>query len=165
MENIDNFDYYIFGCGISGATLARKLINQNKDLKILIFEKREHIGGNVYDFKDRYGIMVHKYGPHIFHTNDDIVINFIKNYANWKQFRHKVNVKVKDIEVPLPINFKSIDLLFPEEANEIKEKLKKEFKNEEKTFIFDLISSENSITKKFGEFIYKNIFENYSKKM
>lgn len=170
MKNIEKkdlikYDYFIFGCGLSGAVLANRLINKNPNKKILIFELRSQIGGNIYDFKDQNGIIVHKYGPHIFHSSDDKVINFVKSFAKWKEFRHKVNVKIEEKEVPLPINFKSIDLLFSAKKEEIKKALKEEFGEAKNTFIFNLLNSKNLLIKEFGNFIYKNVFENYSTKM
>ncbi|CRX36960.1 / rfbD / putative UDP-galactopyranose mutase /:439595 Forward [Candidatus Hepatoplasma crinochetorum] len=164
-KNLAKYDYFIFGCGLSGATLANKLINENPNKKILIFELRPQIGGNIYDFKDQNGIIIHKYGPHIFHSSNDKVINFVKSFSKWKEFRHRVNVKIEEEEVPLPINFKSIDILFSLKKEEIKEALIKEFNGAKNTFIFNLLNSKNNLIKDFGNFIYKNVFENYSTKM
>lgn len=163
--NLDEYNYFIFGSGLSGATFARKIITENPNAKILIFELRNHIGGNIYDYQSKEGILVHKYGPHIFHTNCDEIIEFIKKFATWELFRHKVNVKINDLEIPFPINFTSIDLLFPKEKENIKKSLIEEFKEKKQATIFELLNSKNEVIKKFGIYIYINVFDNYSRKM
>ena len=152
----------IFGAGPSGAVLARRFAEQN--YKVTVFEKRNHIAGNLYDYKNKDGIIIHKYGPHIFQCSDEKIINYVKKYSDWKEFRHKVNVKVKGKEVPLPINFESIDILFPSKSEMLKQILKKEFKDKKVIYIMDLLKSVDEL-KKLGEFIYENIFENYTIKM
>lgn len=152
----------IFGAGPSGAVLARRYAEKGE--KVNVYEVRSHIGGNLYDFKDSNGVLVHKYGPHIFQTSNDDVIEYIKKFSKWKEFRHKVNVVIDKKEVPLPINLESIDKLF-DNSDLIKKELKKEFKDQKITYILDLVSSKNPILKDFGNFIYKNVFENYTIKM
>lgn len=132
--------------------------------QVTVFEVRDHIGGNLYDYKDTNGVIVHKYGPHIFQTSDNEVIEYVKQFSDWVEFRHKVNVNINDIEVPLPINFKSIEMLF-DNAEEIKSALIEEYKGQEVTFVRDLLDSSNEVIKTFGEFVYKNVFENYTTKM
>ena len=87
------YDYIIVGCGFAGATLAERLANDlNK--KILIIDKREHIGGNMYDYMDENGIIVHKYGAHLFHTNLKNVYDYLQKFGNWFNYEHRVLGKV-----------------------------------------------------------------------
>ncbi len=151
----------VFGLGPSGSILARRYAELGH--RVFCYETRDHIAGNLYDYKDSNGIYVHKYGPHIFQTSDEEVIEYVKKFSEWIEFRHKVNVVINEKEVPLPINFESIDKLFEHSAL-IKEKLTNEFKTDI-IFVSDLIDSEDKEIKEFGNFVYKNVFENYTTKM
>ncbi len=152
----------VFGAGPSGAIIARRYAEKGE--KVKVYELRNHIAGNLYDYKDENGVVVHKYGPHIFQTSDEEIIKYVKSIVDWSEFRHKVNVVIGEKEVPLPINFESIDKLF-DNSKEIKEILNKTFPNQDVVFIMDLLKSDNSILKEFGQFVYENVFENYTIKM
>lgn len=157
------YDVIIIGTGFAGSTLARKFSEVGK--KVLIYEKRNHIAGNMYEETLDNGVRVHKYGPHIFHTNNKDVFEFLKKYSEWCFYEHKVLGKINDKLVPIPFNFRSLELLFDQqEADEIKIKLKKEYSDLEKVSILDLIYSKDSKIKEFGQFVYKNVFENYTAK-
>ncbi|WP_457623164.1 NAD(P)-binding protein, partial [Persephonella sp.] len=83
------FDYIVVGSGFAGSVLSERIANRlNK--KVLIVEKRNHIGGNCYDFTDKNGIIIHKYGPHLFHTNDKQVFDYLSNFTEWNIYNHKV---------------------------------------------------------------------------
>ena len=158
-----NYDVIIVGSGFAGSTIARKFAE--KDKKVLLYEKRAHIGGNMYDEKLENGIIIHKYGPHIFHTNSEKVFNFLQQYGEWYFYEHKVLGKINDILVPIPFNFKSLELLYNQtEAQLIKSKLLEKYPDKTKISILDLINDSDLTLKKFGEFIYKNVFENYTAK-
>lgn len=152
----------IFGAGPSGSVVARRYAE--KGYNVRVYEIREHIAGNLFDYNDENGVIVHKYGPHIFQTSDDQVIDYVKSFVEWSEFRHKVNVVIGDKEVPLPINFESIDLLF-ENSEVIKRKLLETFKGQEVTYVMDLLELEDEELKEFGKFVYHNVFENYTTKM
>ena len=97
----------IVGAGLSGATLARKLADQGEN--VLVIEKRDHIGGNTYDYIDeKTGIRLSKYGAHIFHTNSDMVWKFVNQFSEWDIYRHKVLSYVNDKYVPVPVNITTI---------------------------------------------------------
>ena len=151
----------VFGLGPAGSIIARRYAELGH--KVFCYEIRDHIAGNLYDYKDVNGVYVHKYGPHIFQTSDKEVIEYVKQFSEWIEFRHKVNVVIDEKEVPLPINFESIDKIF-DNSNLIKEKLKKEFKSDI-IFVSDLLKSNDKEIKSFGEFVYKKVFENYTTKM
>ena len=157
------YDVLVIGSGFAGATLARKFADAGK--KVLIYEKRSNIGGNMYEEILNNGVRVHKYGPHIFHTNNEKVFNFLQNYSEFFFYEHRVIGKINDTLVPIPFNFKSLELLFAkEQADKIKEKLLTKYNNSQKVSIFDLINDKDETIKKFGEFVYKNVFENYTAK-
>ncbi|MCT7579733.1 NAD(P)-binding protein [Aliarcobacter butzleri] len=82
-------DYIVVGSGLAGVVIAEQIATK-LDKKVLIIEKRNHIGGNCYDFKDENNILIHKYGPHLFHTNDKAVVNYLSNFTSWDIYNHEV---------------------------------------------------------------------------
>ncbi len=157
------YDVIIVGSGFAGSVLARKFAEDGK--KVLVYEKRNQIAGNMYEEVLENKVRVHKYGPHIFHTNNKEVFDFLKKYGEWFFYEHKVLGKINNVLVPIPFNFKSLELLFnQEEAQKIKDELLKCYPNSTKISIYDLVNSSNKIIKKFGDFVYKNVFENYTAK-
>src|SRR6478672_9563747 len=105
------FDYLIVGAGFSGSVLAERLARQSGK-KVLIVDKRNHIGGNAYDHYDNSGILVHKYGPHIFHTNSREVFEYLGQFTEWRPYQHKVEANVDGQLVPMPINLDTINKLY-----------------------------------------------------
>src|SRR3982750_1998134 len=105
------FDYLIVGAGLAGAVLAERLATQNGK-KILIIDKRNHIGGNTFDYYNSDGILVHKYGPHIFHTNSKEVFNYLGKFTAWRPYEHRVLASVDGMLVPIPINLNTINQLY-----------------------------------------------------
>ena len=105
------FDYLIVGAGFAGSVLAERLASKaNK--KILVIDKRNHIGGNTYDYFDDEGILVHKYGPHIFHTNSKEVFEYLGRFTDWRWYEHRVLASVDGQFVPIPINLDTINKLY-----------------------------------------------------
>src|SRR5215470_12170321 len=97
------YDFLIVGAGFAGSVLAERLANeQNK--KILLVDRRNHIGGNAFDHYNDDGILVHKYGPHIFHTNSKEVFEYLSHFAEWRQYQHRVQAWVDGQLMPIPIN-------------------------------------------------------------
>jgi len=102
------FDYLIVGAGFAGSVLAERLaVKANK--KVLIIDKRNHIGGNAFDFYNNDGILVHKYGPHIFHTNSREVFDYLSLFTAWRPYEHRVLASVDGQLLPIPINLNSIE--------------------------------------------------------
>src|SRR6188508_2361391 len=105
------YDYVIVGAGFAGSVVAERLATQaNK--KILLIDKRNHIGGNAYDYYDEHGVLVHKYGPHIFHTNSEKVVEYLSQFTEWRPYEHRVLASVDDQLVPMPINRTTINMLY-----------------------------------------------------
>ena len=105
-------DYIIVGAGIAGVVMAERIATQlNK--KVLIIEKRNHIGGNCYDYKDENNILIHKYGPHLFHTNNKEVIEYLSNFTDWDIYNHEVLAYIDGKEVPIPFNINTLYEVFP----------------------------------------------------
>jgi len=158
------YDAIVIGSGFAGATVAERLANELSK-KVLVIEKRNHIGGNMYDYIDETGVITHKYGPHLFHTNLDEVYEYITKFGSWFNYEHKVLGKVKDKLVPIPFNLTSIEECFDEEKSEkIKSILTNEFGLEKKIPILELRKHHDKDINELAEFIYENVFLYYTMK-
>ena len=162
MTNI-NSDFLIVGAGVSGATVARILAENN--FKVTVVEKRPNIAGNTFDYYDNNGILVQKYGPHIFHTNEKLVFDFLSRFTDWFSYKHKVLALVDGTLVPVPFNLTSLETLFDSDtAKSIKEILINEFGYGQKLPILKLIDHENQAVRDFAKFVYEKIFKFYTQK-
>jgi UDP-galactopyranose mutase len=154
------FDYLIVGAGLAGAVLAERLATQNGK-KILIIDKRNHIGGNTFDYYNSDGILVHKYGPHIFHTNSKEVFNYLGKFTAWRPYEHRVLASVDGMLVPIPINLNTINQLYGLNlsCDEVEQFF--QMRAEPKTRI---ATSEDVVVNKVGRVIYEKFFKGYTKK-
>ncbi len=158
------FEYtnLIVGAGISGAVLARN-IAENIDEHVLIIDKRDNLGGNCYDYKDNNGITIHKYGSHIFHTNNERVWTFLKRYSDFNTYMHKVYALIDGIETTIPFNLAALYELFPVSlAYKLEKKLLKQFGYNSKLPILELEKCEDIDLNFLYEFIYEKVFLNYT---
>lgn len=159
-----SFDYIIVGAGITGITAAEEIANVlNK--KVLLIDKREHIGGNCYDYVNNEGTLIHKYGPHIIHTNNNQVYNYLSLFTLWNIYNHKVLYKIDDKLIPVPFNLISIDKCLPNEAEHIKNALLEEYEVNSKVPIKELLNSSNEYLELLGNYVYENVFLNDYKKL
>ena len=131
-------DYIIVGSGLAGVVMAERIATQlNK--KVLIIEKRNHIGGNCYDYKDENNILIHKYGPHLFHTNNKEVVDYLSNFTEWCIYNHEVLAYIDGKKVPIPFNFNTLYEVFPLlKAKALEEKLLKYYDYNSKVPILEL---------------------------
>lgn len=153
----------IVGAGISGATVARLLAEQGS--KVTIIDQRSHIGGNCYDHWDSNGICVHDYGPHIFHTDNRQVWDFVSRFTQWYPFQHKVRGLIDGQLVPIPFNLNSIHQVFPAKlAERLEDKLLEKFGYNIKVPILKLRETDDEDLRFLAEYIYQNIFSFYTQK-
>ena len=112
------YDSIIIGCGFAGAVIGRELAENDK--KVLMIEQRGHIGGNCYDVEDEHGILVHQYGPHIFHTNSKVVYDYLSRFTDWYDYRHEVVGNINGELLPIPFNLNTLEMVYgKEQAKEL----------------------------------------------
>jgi UDP-galactopyranose mutase len=156
---MDNkYDFLIVGAGFSGSVIAERLASQS-DKKVLLVEKRDHTGGNAYDYYNEDGILVHKYGPHIFHTNYDDVWRYLSTFTKWNGYQHKVLAFVDGRNVPLPINLDTVNILLNKNFTE--DEVKDYFESV-RLKIPDIKNSRDVIVSQVGELFYEKFFKNYT---
>lgn len=153
-------DILIIGAGISGAVLAERYASIGK--KVLIIEKRDHIAGNCYDYVDENGILVSKYGAHLFHTNEEDVWKYVNNFSQWYPWEHKVIAHVDNKMVPVPVNITTVNRLFG--TNITTEDEMKDWLNENRTPITNPKNGEEAVLNKIGPVLYDKMFKHYTKK-
>lgn len=130
------YDSIVIGCGFAGAVIAREQAENGK--KVLIVEKRNHIGGNCYDALDEHGILIHQYGPHIFHTNSKKVYDYLSKFTKWYDYEHKVVGNVNGNIIPIPFNLNTLEMVYGlEKGKELKEKLIAAYGENKKVPILD----------------------------
>ena len=111
MNGRKRYDYLIVGAGYAGSVLAERLASQH-GATVLLIDRRPHIGGNAYDEPNEAGILYHKYGPHIFHTNSEQVVDYLSQFTGWRPYEHRVLAQVRGRQVPIPINRTTLNQLF-----------------------------------------------------
>jgi len=154
------FDYLIVGAGFAGSVLAERLAKGSKK-KVLICDKRSHIGGNAFDHYNEAGILVHKYGPHIFHTNSREVFEYLSRFTQWRPYQHRVRASVDGQIVPIPINLDTINSLYGLSLTsfEVEEFYKKVAEQRP-----EIRTSEDVVVNAVGRELYEKFFRNYTRK-
>ena len=154
------FDYLIVGAGFAGSVLAERLAN-GSNKKVLICDRRPHIGGNAYDYFNDEGILIHKYGPHIFHTNSKDVFDYLSRFTDWREYQHRVLANVDGMLLPMPINLDTINKLYglnltAFEVDAFFEKIAEPVQH--------VRTSEDVVVSKVGRELYEKFFRNYTRK-
>src|SRR3954467_4141319 len=154
------FDYLVVGAGFAGATIAERLA-ADSGKKVLICDKRPHIGGNAYDHYDEAGILVHKYGPHIFHTNSRDVYEYLSQFTEWRPYQHRVLACVDGQLLPIPINLDTVNRMYG--TNYTSFELEEFFRSVAEP-VAQVKTSEDVIVSKVGRELYQKFFRNYTRK-
>jgi UDP-galactopyranose mutase len=154
------FDYLIVGAGYAGSVLAERLASQ-RNKRILILDKRSHIAGNAYDAYDPSGILIHTYGPHIFHTNSKEVFTYLSQFTSWRPYQHRVLASVDGKLVPIPINLDTVNTLYGLSLNSFE---LEQFFNERAEKKDKILTSEDVVVSKVGRDLYEKFFKGYTKK-
>ena len=154
------FDYLIVGAGFAGSVLAERLAN-GLGKKVLICDVRPHIAGNAYDFYNEDGILIHKYGPHIFHTNSSDIFEYLSRFTEWREYQHRVLASVDGMHVPIPINLDTINKLYGLNLNahQVQEFFDKVREPRE-----HIRTSEDVVVNAVGRELYEKFFKGYTNK-
>ena len=154
------FDYLVVGAGFAGATIAERLA-EHAGKKVLVCDKRRHIGGNAYDHYDEAGVLVHKYGPHIFHTNSREVFENLSRFTEWRPYQHRVLAWVDGQLLPIPINLDTINRLYGTSFTSFE--LEQFFQSVAEP-VAPIRTSEDVIVSRVGRELYEKFFRNYTRK-
>lgn len=162
------YDCVVIGAGIAGAVAARKLAEE-KNRKVLVIERRNHIGGNCYDEQDPYGVLIHNYGPHIFHTGMEDVYEFLSRFTEWHMFGHEVVAKVDGELIPVPFNLNTLHMVYDRKlgkaaADTLEQKLVETYGEGSRVPIMKLRENEEPDIREIARYVYENIFLKYTMK-
>lgn len=157
-------DLVVVGAGFSGAVIAERAATQ-LGWRVLVIEQRDHIGGNAYDCLDDHGILVHRYGPHIFHTNSERVWTYLSRFTAWRPYEHRVQAVIGTASVPLPFNLNSLGCLFPAtRARAARDALVQAYGFGASVPILRLRQSRHRTLRGLADYVYENIFLHYTVK-
>ena len=163
-----SFDVLIAGAGYAGAVCARSLAEGGK--RVLVLERRSHVGGNAYDCPDEAGVLIHQYGPHIFHTNDSRVFAWLSRFTQWRDYQHRVVADIPDekggrMRYPVPFNLTSLETAFgAEEGKRLGDKLIAAYGAEKKVTILELRQNPDPEISALADYVYEHVFVHYTMK-
>ncbi len=156
----DRYDYLVVGAGLAGAVLAERLAN-DMGKRVLIVDKRDHVAGNTFDYFDAAGILVHKYGPHIFHTNSAEVVQYLSRFTEWRDYEHRVLASVDGQLLPIPINLDTINRLYDLSLDAAGMQA---FLQSRAVVAAQIRTSEDIVVSRVGRELYEKFFRNYTRK-
>lgn len=154
------FDYLIVGAGFAGSVLAERLARV-RHKRVLLIDRRPHIGGNAYDCHNEHGLLIHRYGPHIFHTNSAEIFNYLSQFTEWRQYQHRVRACVDGRLLPIPINLDTINELYGLQLTPqgMRDYLASVAERKER-----ILTSEDVVVNGVGRELYEKFFRNYTRK-
>lgn len=162
------FDALVVGAGYAGAVTARALAEKGR--RVLVLERRDHVAGNAYDRPDQAGVLIHQYGPHIFHTNDKRVFDWLSRFTQWRDYRHRVIANIPDdkggrMTYPVPFNLTSLETAFGlEEGKRLGDKLIAAYGPEKKVTILELRQNADPEISALADYVYEHVFVHYTMK-
>jgi UDP-galactopyranose mutase len=154
------FDWLVVGAGFAGSVIAQQLAAERNE-QVLLIDRRPHIGGNAYDRYDAAGILVHQYGPHIFHTNSKMIFDYLSQFTAWRPYEHRVLANVDNMLLPIPINLDTVNRLYG--LNLDSDELERWFAAQAEP-VEDIRTSEDVVVSKVGRDLFSKFFEGYTKK-
>ena len=166
------YDALVIGAGFAGAVCARELAERGGK-RVLVLERRDHVGGNAYDCLDEAGILIHQYGPHIFHTNDQRVYDYLSRFTAWRDYQHRVVANLpgegeaegRRVQMPVPFNLTSLETAYgPERGKALGDKLMALYGPEKKVTILELRQSSDPEVRQVADYVYEHVFVHYTMK-
>jgi len=161
MNDRPRYDYLIVGAGFAGSVLAERLATQH-GASVLLVDRRPHVGGNAYDELNADGILYHKYGPHIFHTNSEQVVDYLSQFTEWRPYEHRVLAIVRDKLVPIPINRTTLNRLFGLDLQTDQDAA--DYLASRAEPVADIETSEDVVVNAVGRELYELFFQGYTRK-
>ena len=160
----ETFDAIAVGSGFAGAIAAERLAVQG-GLRVLVLERRNHVAGNMFDALDSHGVRVHRYGPHIFRSDSQRVIDYLSRFTDWHPYEHRVLASVDGVLVPVPFNLTSLDRLFPrEESLDLRRRIAAAFPGTSGIPVSELKRHPDAALARLGQFVFDKIYRNYTLK-
>ena len=160
---MNSIDVVVVGAGLTGAVCAERLASAGRT--VLVIERRRTVAGNCYDERDKNGILVHRYGPHLFHTDDAEVWRYLSRFTSWMPYQHRVRAMIDGQAVPLPFGFDALHALFPASlADRLEAKLLAQFPLGSKVPILELKKASDEELGKLADYIYEKVFLHYTEK-
>ena len=158
-----DFDCLVVGCGLSGAVIARHLAKLGK--KVTIWERRDHIGGNMYDYVDDHGFLVQKYGPHTFHTKERHLYDYMCQYEQWEPYKLTCGAVWDGTYTPTPFNFTTIDTFYPKDQAEVlKKKLAEAFEGRQTATVVEVLEHPDPDIRGYAQYLFENDYAPYTAK-
>jgi UDP-galactopyranose mutase len=154
------FDYLIVGAGFAGSVLAERLASQ-RGARVLLCDKRSHVGGNAYDRLDEHGVLIHQYGPHIFHTASAKIFRYLSQFTEWRPYEHRVRASVDGRLVPFPINVDTVNMIYG--LRLAADEMEAYFARVAEP-VAHARTSEQAVVGKVGRDLYEKFFRNYTRK-
>lgn len=155
-------EYLVVGCGLSGAVIARCMADRGHN--VTIWERRNHIGGNMYDYVDEHGILVQQYGPHIFHTKEKELYDYMCRYEQWKDYKLTCGAVWDGKYTPSPFNFTTIDTFLPEKAEILKRKLLEAYDGRSTATVLEVLSHEDEDISGYAAYLFEKDYAPYTAK-
>jgi UDP-galactopyranose mutase len=158
---MERYDTLVVGAGYAGSILAEQLTTRCGQ-NVLVIDRRDHIAGNAFDYYDEHGVLVHEYGPHIFHTNSEKVVEYLSRFTDWRPYEHRVLANVDSVNVPIPINRTTINVLYGLDLTTDEEV--SAFLAERAEPVDYIRTSEDVVVAKVGRELYEKFFRGYTRK-
>ena len=161
---MNRYDAIVVGCGLSGTVIARHLA-ENKNKRVLVWDRRNHIGGNMYDYVNDAGILVHMYGPHTFHTKKKELFDYMCKYSEWDEYKLTCGAEIDGKYTPTPFNFQTVDDFFSKEkAKAIKDAIRKAYPNQDTATVLEMLNHEDELIREYANFLFEKDYSLYTAK-
>lgn len=157
------YDWLIVGAGFTGATVARRLA-EDAGQRVLVIDRRDHLAGNAFDEVDEHGVLVHRYGPHAFHTNSERIWAFLSRFTGWHPYEHRVRAEIEGQLVPVPFNFDALDACFGPDAPRLERALRTVYPDQVHVPILKMLEHADADVRRVARYAFDHVFDGYTRK-